>query len=492
VNLKQLGKNAIWYFAGNVCIRLAGFLLIPLYTNGLSMTEYGVLCSLLVTIQMMTLLMGMATDKGFLRFASGCEDRISLGMLLGSTFLFNCAGALVVSVICVSILLPFFGQILGFPHIFGYVALACAASVFQALFDRTVVYYRAKHQGFGFLMANMPLLFLLIGMNFLFLQVFNLGVRGAILAQVLAHGCVWLGVFFSVTRKIGFGFSKDLIGKLLRFSVPLVGALAAALSLDLMAVYILGFFAGQEKVALYSLGHKIAQICIMAVIIPFQLAYEPFVYGNIDHPEIRAMISKFLTYLMLTYVLAAVAVAFFTRPLLSILAPPEYHQAYRVVLVLLPALSFQGVYYVGESLLGIGRKTGFVAAIMILCTLLAMPLYYFLVPIWGTYGAAGVFALIQILTGTATMVAGKQVFQIRLETRRLVIIGVVFLFLLALVLLLFEMEPFLYYTAIPTVIGTALYFLYTGGFADEAEKSFFRSRARAFRLRMTGQKLEVE
>ena len=456
------------------------------------MAEYGVLCTLLVTIQMMTLLMGMATDKGFLRFASECEARNSLGMLLGSTLVLNCVGALVVSAMSVSILLPVFSRILRSPHVFTYMALACLVAVFQAMFDRTVVYFRAKHLGFKFLVANIPVLLMLLATNILFIQILKQGIQGALLAQILTYGSVWLGIFIYVVRKTGFGLSRFLIERLLRFSLPLVGALAAALSLDLLAVYILGFFTGHENVAIYSLGHKIAQICVMAVILPFQLAYEPFVYGNIDHPEIKTMVSKFLTYLMFTYAIGAIAIAFFTRPLLSVLAPPAYHQAYQVVLMLLPALGFQGIYYVGESLLGIGHKTGLVAGIMIFFCMLAVPLYYLFVPIWGIYGATGIFGLVQMLTGTATMVAGHRVFPIRLETRRLGIIGVVFLSLLIIVLALFRTEPYLYYTFIPIAIGVAFCLLYNGRFADDVERSFIKGLVQIIRLRMTGRPLGMD
>ena len=492
MNLKSFGKNTIWYFAGSVCIRLAGFALIPLYTRSLSMAEYGVLCTLLVTIQMMTLLMGMATDKGFLRFASECEARNSLGMLLGSTLVLNCAGALLVSAMSVSVLLPIFSRILRSPHVFSYVALACLVAVFQALFDRTVVYYRAKHLGFKFLVVNMPVLLMLLAMNILFLQVLKQGVQGALLAQVLSYGCVWLVAFVMVTGKTGFGFSSDLMGRLMRFSLPLLVALAAALSLDLSAVYILGYFSGHEKVALYSLGYKIAQMCVMAVILPFQLAYEPFVYGNIDHPEIKTMISKFLTYLMLTYTIAAVTVAFLARLLLSVMAPPEYHQAYRVTLLLLLPMGFIGVYYVAESLLGIGQRTGFVAAVIVFCTLLALPLYYILIPAWGIYGAVAVFNIVWMLMGVVLMVAGHRVFPVRLEARRLGMIGIVFVSLLVVVFVLFRTEPYLYYTLIPMAIGMAFFLLYAGRFADEVERSFIKGLVQTIRLRMMGRPVEMD
>ena len=95
----------------------------------------------------------------------------------------------------------------------------------------------------------------------------------------------------------------------------------------------------------------------MVLILPFHLAYGPFVYANIKTPGIQDTISKVLTYLMLCFAFVALGIAYVTRDLLGIIAPIEYFAAYQFTFLMLPILAFRGIYYIGESLLYISNKT---------------------------------------------------------------------------------------------------------------------------------------
>src|SRR5437667_7741005 len=101
------------------------------------------------------------------------------------------------------------------------------------------------------------------------------------------------------------------------------------------AFYFLSYFSGLESVAMYSLGMKIAQIPYMMVILPFQTAYEPFVYGQKDTAQLRRAISRLLSYLLVAFAFVAFAVLFFTPGLLQLIAPPQYAGAWIVVLLIL-------------------------------------------------------------------------------------------------------------------------------------------------------------
>ncbi len=485
MNLSAFGKNAFLYLLGNVCVRASGFVLIPLYTYSLSLADFGVLATLLVTIQMMTLLMGMGTDKGFLRFASEHQERGLLGGLLGTTLAINCAGALTVTALCL-LLSPFFARILNTPDVTVCLLLACGVAFAQALFDRTVIYFRAKNQAAKFLMTTVPVLLLLIGANVFYLVIFHQGVKGALQALILAYGTVWIVVFLSLARKIRLSVSLDISKRLLHFSLPLVSAQAAGFAMDMFAVYFLGYFAGQEEVAIYSLGYKIAQVAVMVCILPFQLAYEPFVYANLGDSEVRSTVPRLLTYLLVAYAIVSSGLAYLTRPILAIAAPPEYYAAYQVVLFMLPASGFVGVYYVAESLLGIAHKTWLAGGIITFSTLVALSLYYSLIPAWGIYGAIIVFSLSRIIMAVVSMAAGIRAFPVRLEYTRLGAGGALFLFLLGLIYFLFRSPSYLYYTVVPAAALLAVILLYSSALIEDRERSRVRGLVHAIYPRLNG------
>jgi O-antigen/teichoic acid export membrane protein len=132
MNLKLFGKNALIYAIGTICLRAASFLLIPLYTRFLSVSDYGLLVTLLMTIQIMVFFIDWGTGKGFTRFAAEYESKNLIGHLLSSTILIIIVGGSIVTGLSVLFLLPFFRSILHTDQVLEYIVLTCcAACVFE-------------------------------------------------------------------------------------------------------------------------------------------------------------------------------------------------------------------------------------------------------------------------------------------------------------------------------------------------------------------------
>jgi O-antigen/teichoic acid export membrane protein len=491
MDFKRFGKNTVIYAFGNGCIRGVTFLLIPLYTHSLTLREYGVLSALFVTTQIMIILMSVGTQKGFIRFAKECEDQNLMGKLIGSTMMITVLGFFFVAVASFVFLVPIFRHSLETKEVQDYVLLTCLSAFTQAAYTNTVAYYRAMEKSLYFMGANLAAVLLLMGANVIFLRIFSYGVMGVLMAQVLTYGGVGLFFFLMVITKTGLGFSLEFVKRLLWFSFPLLFAMSWDLVMETSTVYLLAYFATFEQVAIYSLGHKIAQIAYISLILPFQLAYEPFVYGNLGHPEIGRWISKLLTYLMLAYVPVSFALVFVSRPLFSIIAPPDYSSAYIVVLLMLPGIAFIGVYYIGESLLAIKVRTTLIGGTVILFTLLSLVANYLLIPLWGIYGAILVFNVTVMLTAVSLLALAMKVFPIRLE-RRLGVIGALFIFFLLFVFLLRGAHPYIYYTVIPLMAIFSMVVLYQGKFFDEQERAVIKAFFKELRSRVSSQQMVAD
>jgi len=470
MNLKLFGKNAIIYAIGSVGLRAASFLLIPLYTYSLSMSDYGLLVTLLLTIQVMIVFMGLGTRTGFVRFAAEYENKNLIGHLLGSSVLINIVGGLILTSVSILFFKPLFQSVLHTQRVVEYIVLTCGAAMSQCLCIHILAYYRARNEGLKFMLASGSAPVLLILTNLVFLLILHQGVKGALMAQIITYGCLWLLVSFNVFSKIGIGISMQLILKLLRFSLPLVFVMSGDLITDASAMYFLSYFGSLEDVAIYSLGYKIAQIAIVVFILPFQLAYEPLVYANINTPGIRLNIAKLLTYLMIGFAFVAFGIVFVSRELLSIIAPSEYFSAYLVIFLILPGIAFRGVYYIGESLLYIEKKTYVTGTIVTVFTILSVGLNYLLIPLYGMYGVILVFNLTVMCTAVLLMVLGMKTFPIPLEGKRLVISGVLLILFLLLVFFLRETHAHIFYSIIPLIACTSIVFLYFGHFFDKTEK----------------------
>src|SRR5258706_9112438 len=112
MNYSTLGKNAILYALGTMAIRTASFLLIPIYTYSLSVTDYGLLSVLLQTTQIMVIVISIGSRTALVRFAREYEKKDEIGTLIGTSIFINFIGAAAVTGISAVLLLPLFNGIL--------------------------------------------------------------------------------------------------------------------------------------------------------------------------------------------------------------------------------------------------------------------------------------------------------------------------------------------------------------------------------------------
>ena len=460
------GKNAIVYAVGNIGLRAASFLLIPIYTHSLSMADYGVLATLLVIIQILSIVMDAGMRKAQLRFSAECEEQNRSAELLGTSILINLTSGAMVTVISVVFLLPLFRRILYTDQVVEYVVLSCCAAAAQSLYLYIVAYYRTRKEPFRFITANVCAAGLLFVVSLVLLTVFHQGIKAALIAQVITYGGLWFVVAAGVLRQTGIGVSAKMAATLLRYGLPLIFVMSGHLLTDAAALFLLSYFKDLEEVAVYSLGYKLAQIAGMVLILPFQLEYESFVYANVHASNIRTTISRLLTNLMFAFVAVAFVISFVSRDVLSLIAPPAYSRAYLVVLLSVPFIAFDGVSYIGESLLHIRNKTHVTAASHTTFSLLGIAINYVLIPYWGMYGVVAAFAVNLAGTAVCLMVFGMKSFPIPLEWRRLGASAFLMVSLLAMTFFLGRTNSYMYYGVPSLTVGglvAALFFAHRRG-----------------------------
>jgi O-antigen/teichoic acid export membrane protein len=297
-----------------------------------------------------------------------------------------------------------------------------------------------------------------------------MGIEGALLAQAIIYGILSAIFLASISSKMKLGFSLPLTWSLIRFGLPLIFVMGGGLITQASAFYFLSYFRGLDQVGIYSLGLKMAQIVEMVLILPFEMAYEPFVYGNIGDFHLWKAISRLMTYIIVAFAFTACGIVFVARDVLPLIAPPAFSPAYMLIFLVLPALAFRAVYYIGESLLFLEKRTDLAGSVVTAFTAISLGLNYLFIRQWGMYGAAAVFVFTTVCTGATVMKLGLWMSPVRLESDRLGAGALLLFGLLAIVYALRGTSPPLYYTAVPAAACAALILLCTSRFIREDEK----------------------
>jgi len=419
MNLKLVGKHSLIYAAGNIGIRASAFLLIPLYTHGLSISGYGLLATLQLTMQAMMGFMNSGMRISLVRFTKEFKDNSSFSHLLGTSSFIIALGGLIVGAISLSLLINFFRGVLHIKNVYPYIWLTCVAALTQTLVSHLMSYYRTEEQALKFMLTGVLSSMVLILANCIFLYVFHLGVIGALWASIATNVVFLFFLAGDIFPKTGIGISMQLIPNLFRFGFPFIFSEFGLLLMGGGSIYFLSYYAGLESVAIFSLGSKLASVLIIIIFIPFQLAFQPFLFQNLDKEDIKETTSRLLTYLVLIITIMFFFILVGSRILLPIIAPPEYSSAFLVILLLLPGIAFIGIYYIGETLLGAVKKTHLIGFLMTFYAIVATLLNYLLIPWIKWYGAVIAANGSYLLAGLTFLILGKTYFGFHLEKKRI-------------------------------------------------------------------------
>jgi O-antigen/teichoic acid export membrane protein len=476
MKLKIFGKNAVIYGIGNVGLRTSALLLIPLYTHTLSIEDYGFLSTLLLTAQLMIIFMSLGMRTVIMRFGKDFELSGSLAGLIGNTMTLNILGGMMVAAITLFFMRPFFANILHTSNVDRYLYLTCAVAFLQSTALHIMSYYRIKEQPMKFTGVGLFSAVLLFLSSLVFLLVCQLGVIGALLAGIFSYGLISLFLVWDVVvRRTGFHLSLNSMLKFARFGFPLIFSMLGQFLMASSGAFFISYYHGLDSVAVYSLGSKLAMVVGIVLTLPFQLAYQPFVFNNLNKPYIREKMSRLLTY----YFVAVLCLTFFivlsSKIVLPIIAPPEYFDAFFILLLLLPAMTLNGMIVFGETLLVVSKKTSMLGVIIGFSGLINLVLNNSFVPHFGLLGAI-ISANLSFLAASVTItLCGLKSFPVPLEWRRITAVLMVFMGVLACSYFFKDMHVVGFYSGL---LGLATFLFYVSlncGFFDFEEKIYIKS-----------------
>jgi len=354
-----------------------------------------------------------------LRFLPECKTRVQTGQLLGtSSVLIICAGTLL------TFGLLFIPGSLHFTSMRSDVLrlvlfLTGVAALSQSLVQHLLSYYRAYQRALAFTMLGLLDAGLVLFANLAALWLMKSGIVGLVGSMALAHTITLGIVAIDVLRVTGFGINLRAAPELLCFGLPLVFSMVAELVLGAAGIYFLGYYRGLEEVAIYSMGLKFASVLSMVVVMPFSLAFQPYVYSNLSDRLISKKVGAVLTCLVFVTAFGAGCLAASSKILIAISSTADYKAASRVIVLLLPGFTFTSLMRFGEALLAGAKKTVAVSTISLAAAATAAVLNWLLVPSLGLKGSVAASDLAYSLAGLAMAIAGASLFKVRIELRPL-------------------------------------------------------------------------
>lgn len=298
MSLRKLASETAWYGVSSIVGRFLNVLLVPLYTNVLTKSEYGVVVDLYATVAFLMVVLSYRMESAFFRFGTPEADRqasFSTGMfsLLGSTAIFATLGLLFAPRIAV--LLDYHDHAEYIRYFVLILALDCLAEL---------PFARLRLEG-------RPRKFALI-------KLFNIGINIAFnlfwlvfCPMAAAKGVSWVSNFWSSEVGVGYIFLSNLIAsaatlllllpelwaavrgsfdkilwkKMMAYAAPLIivslaGVVNLMLDRALMKYLLPGTLEeNKAQLGIYGANYKLAML-IALFTQAYRYAAEPFFFKN--------------------------------------------------------------------------------------------------------------------------------------------------------------------------------------------------------------------
>ncbi len=405
----RLLTNTAVFSVGKLLSKLLVFCMTRLYTAYLSPSDYSTADLIANMANLLIPLACVGISEGIFRNAAAKDgDKEAfftngLAVLFGGSLLFLCGVG-----ICFG-LSPLFDLM---PFLEGYewllVLYVLSANVHSVVSQYLCAIGRTK------LFAAQGILntALVIGLNVLFLPVFDLGVTGYVLSTIIADflTTVFLILLTRLWRAVKpRSISWGIIRTMLRFCLPLVPTTIFWWITGVSDRYMVAEMRSPEVNGLYTAAYKIPTLLIYAVSI-FDSAWKLSVSSEDDPEATRAFYSRVWRVYTTVAFLGGAALMLTCRLFAALLFDKSYTDAW----IYIPVLTVATVFTALDTFLGsvyfAGRKTMWSMLTALFGAGLNIALNLLLIPIWSAMGAS-----------IATFASYFAVFLLRLLTvRRLI------------------------------------------------------------------------
>ena len=420
MSLKRLTKESLVYGLSGYISKMISVFLLPLYTAALSPKDYGIL-DLLGTISIVsTFLIVSGTDTAQGYFFFRMEYRNERSQIISSAMFVRLLFALI------AFILIFISSKLISNIIFGqdfslFIIITGATVVFSTAHQFLFDLLRLEFRQWLYLILSCLYVTVSIVLMILFVLHLRMGVEGALIAQAIAYGMIFIFTVFYIFKRYGHHFSMKWAKRILSYGFPLIGTGLAVWVLNSTSSYFLAHFCDLSTVGIYAVGLKIASILGM-VAGALQLAWGPYAMDIQYNPKAKNIYSQVFQIYFFVNIIAIFLVSMFAINILKVFTQPNYYAAKAVVPFLCFNTVFSSAYFIVAIGINLVKKVQHTIWIMSCGAALNIVLNYFLTPSIGVVGAAFSAMTANFIIFVLTLITSQRYYYIPFKFNKILLV----------------------------------------------------------------------
>ena len=433
--IKKLAGDTVIYGMGTMVPRLLNYLLVPFYTIVVfNQSQYGQITSLYAYLAVLLVILSFGMETGFFRYANLTKQplrvfNITLSVVFITSFLFLLFAILFLDEIVNG---------LGYSGNKISVLLVILIVVLDAFTAIPFAYLRYKEKAKRFSIIRIATVIVNIALNLIFLVIipkyYPESIRDVWLYQDanlivfvfisnVASSLLAFLLLWPEWRNFKISFEKELFGKLLKYSYPVLIIGIAAIVNEVADKILLKYFlpdpsTADAQIGIYGASYKLA-ILMMLFIQMFRYAAEPFFFAESGKNNSRQTYSLVMTYFVIFTWFIFLGVTLYID-VFKYFIGEKFWGALAVVPIILAAKLFLGVFYNLSVWYKLTNKTIYGATIALIGLAITIVLNVIFIPRYGFMASAWANFICYLSMMILSFIWGRKVFKIDYNFKKLI------------------------------------------------------------------------
>jgi O-antigen/teichoic acid export membrane protein len=381
-------KHSAAYSFGNIALKGMGIITLPIYTQFLAVSEYGILGILDITMTILAEIMALGQANSILFFNATKNYQDKKESIFFTITVFVLAANFLIAGVALALrgLSPaLFISTSNFTIYFTFIISISALRALNSIFFNKL---RVDERSIFYAVLILIKVISFIGLIFYTVVYLNLSITGIMYAYLFNEIFILVILVPSMLSKMKFRFEKDVCLQALNYGFPLIFSAIGVHILNLSDRFLIRYYINFNAVGLYEFGYKIAGVLQMFLILPFGLATLPSTYKEYGKPGDKRYYSKLMTYLCFIVIWGGLALSLFSGLLIKALGTNKFGGAEIFVPVIIAAYIFSAMRNVASIGMMLTLKTYYIGIITVAAALLNIGLNIVLIPVYGTIAAA--------------------------------------------------------------------------------------------------------
>ena len=323
---RKFAKDAGIVGISEIAMKLKPILFLPIITNALGPSDYGVYVTLLATTTFVVAFSTLGLNNGLVRFLAAERDKKTISTGYSSSafvaFILSCTVAAVISLSAGFLANTVFGA----PDRADVIQVGAWYLPLEALFGLATAFFLTRQR--MLLLSGIRLLDTFVPVAFAILLLLNgYGLYAVVLSMVAVRAVLVAAEILIILRLVGISMPRlSIAWSYMRFGLPLVLAMISYTFLNVGDRYIIGLFLGATSVGIYTVSYTLGS-ALSIIMAPLSMALLAPITKSHDEgrpKEVSTYLSYSLRYYLMFAIPATVGVSVLSIPIITSLATEAF------------------------------------------------------------------------------------------------------------------------------------------------------------------------